>query len=141
MEKVSREHKYQSCRPMPPCSLTWRAGSIPKEIPTRLVQWTEKSLSHLTKALEAKGHSIKKSALAELLHNTSVGFHGGKTQKTLEGKGPPDRNGQFEHITGKCEAFKQQGNPIISVDCKKKELLGQFKNNGRQWQAKGKRPA
>jgi hypothetical protein len=100
-----------------------------------LVQWTSKSLSHLTKALEAKGHSIKKSALAELLHQRRFSLRANK--KTLEGKGHPDRNAQFEHITAKCEAFKQHGNPIISVDCKKKELLGQFKNNGREWQAKG----
>jgi transposase len=107
----------------------------PKGDPMSLVQWTSKSLSHLTKALEAKGHSIKKSALAELLHQRRFSLRANK--KTIEGKGHPDRNAQFEHITGKCAAFTKQGNPIISVDCKKKELLGNFKNNGREWQAKG----
>ncbi len=107
----------------------------PKGDPMSLVQWTSQSLSHLTKALEAKGHSIKKSALAEWLHKRRFSLRANK--KTIEGKGHPDRNAQFEHLTGKCEAFKQQGHPIISVDCKKKELLGNFKNNGREWQAKG----
>jgi len=107
----------------------------PKGDPMSEVQWTSKSLSHLVKGLQARGHSIKKSALAELLHQRRFSLRANK--KTIEGKGHPDRNAQFEHITEKCEQFKQQGKPEISVDCKKKELLGNFKNNGREWQAKG----
>jgi len=103
--------------------------------PMSLVQWTNKSLSHLVKALSAQGHSIKKSALAELLHKQHFSLHANK--KTIEGKQHPDRNAQFEHINKKCEEFKNKGNPAISVDCKKRELLGNFKNNGREWQAKG----
>jgi Rhodopirellula transposase DDE domain len=106
----------------------------PKGDPMSLVQWTNKSLSHLVKALEALGHSIKKSALAELLHKQHYSLHANK--KTIEGKQHPDRNAQFEHINKKCEEFKNKGNPAISVDCKKRELLGNFKNNGREWQAK-----
>jgi transposase len=107
----------------------------PKGDPMSDVQWTSKSLSHLVKGLAARGHSIKKSALAELLHKRRFSLRANK--KTIEGKGHPDRNAQFEHINEKCEQFKKQGNPEISVDCKKKELLGNFKNNGREWQAKG----
>jgi hypothetical protein len=103
--------------------------------PMREVQWTNKSLSHLVKALQARGHSIKKSALADLLHQHHFALRANK--KTIEGKQHPDRDAQFEHIKEKCEEFKKGGNPVISVDCKKKELLGNFKHNGREWQAKG----
>src|SRR6266516_2138456 len=107
----------------------------PKGDPMSLVPWTSKSLAHLVQALAAKGHQIKKSALAELLHELGFSLHVNK--KSIEGKVHPDRNVQFEHINSTCKAFEQQGHPIISVDCKKKELIGNFKNNGREWQAKG----
>lgn len=100
-----------------------------------LLRWTTKSLSHLVEALEALGHQIKKSALAELLHD--LGFSLRANKKKIEGTSHPDRDAQFEHIKEQCQGFEQQGNPIISVDCKKKELIGQFKNNGQEWQAKG----
>jgi transposase len=103
--------------------------------PMREVQWTSKSLSHLVKALEARGHSIKKTALADLLHKHHFSLKANK--RTIEGEQHPDRNDQFEHINEKCEEFEKKGNPAISVDCKKRELLGNFKNNGREWQAKG----
>jgi transposase len=107
----------------------------PKGDPMSLVRWTTKSLAHLVQALEAKGHHIKKSALAELLHAQGFSLHSNK--KTIEGEAHPDRDGQFAHLNAMCQAFEAQGAPIISVDCKKKELLGQFKQNGREWQAKG----
>jgi transposase len=107
----------------------------PKGDPMSLLRWTCKSLDHLVKALGAKGHSIKKSALAEVLHAQGFRLHVNK--KTIEGPSQADRDAQFAHITSTCKAFEQQGDPIISVDCKKKELIGTFKNNGREWQAKG----
>lgn len=107
----------------------------PKGDPMSFVQWTTKSLGHLVQALRAKGHHIGKSALAELLHELGFCLHVNK--KTIEGTSHPDRDEQFEHINRTCKAFEQAGNPVISVDCKKKELLGNFKNNGREWQAKG----
>jgi hypothetical protein len=107
----------------------------PKGDPMSQVQWTSKSLSHLVKGLSARGHTIKKSALAELLHRHHFSLRANK--KTIEGKGHPDRNAQIEHINCKCKEFAEKGNPAISVDCKKKELIGNFKNNGREWQAKG----
>lgn len=107
----------------------------PKGDPMSLVRWTTKSLAQLVKALEALGHQIKKSALAELLHD--LGFSLWANKKNIEGVSHPDRDAQFHHIKGQCQAFEQQGNPIISVDCKKKELIGNFKNNGSTWQAKG----
>jgi transposase len=107
----------------------------PKGDPMSLLRWTSKSLDRLVKALAAKGHHIKKSALAEVLHAQGFSLHANK--KTIEGKSHADRDAQFAHINGKCQEFEQKGAPIISVDCKKKELLGTFKNNGREWQAKG----
>ena len=107
----------------------------PKGDPMSFVQWTSKSLAHLVEALAAKGHHIKKSAIAEILHD--LGFSLRANKKTIEGTSHPDRDAQFAHINEKCKGFEQQGNPMISVDCKKKELVGNFKNNGREWQAKG----
>ncbi len=107
----------------------------PKGDPMSLVRWTSKSLAHLVEALSAKGHAIRKSALAEILHDLGFCLHVNK--KSIEGKAHPDRDAQFHHINSTCKQFEQKGAPIISVDCKKKELIGNFKNNGREWQAKG----
>jgi transposase len=107
----------------------------PKGDPMSFVRWTSKSLAHLVEALTAKGHRIRKSALAEILHD--LGFSLRVNKKSIEGTSHPDRHRQFDHINSTCKAFEQKGHPIISVACKKKELIGNFKNNGREWQAKG----
>jgi len=108
----------------------------PKGDPMSLVQWTTKSLAHLVSALAEKKHTIKKSALANLLK--ADGFSLKANKKNIEGLSHPDRDAQFKHIKETCDTFEQAGNPIISVDCKKKELIGNFKNNGKEWQPKGK---
>ncbi len=108
----------------------------PKGDPMTLVQWTTKSLSHLVESLEKKEHVIKKSALANLL--ADLGFSLKANKKNIEGVSHPDRDLQFQYIKNTCDMFESKGNPIISVDCKKKELVGNFKNNGREWQPKGK---
>ncbi len=107
----------------------------PKGDPMRLVQWTTKSVAHLTTALAAQGHRIQRTALTKVLRD--LGFSLRANKKTIEGTPPPDRDAQFGHINSTCKAFAQRSEPIISVDCKKKELIGEFKNNGREWQAKG----
>lgn len=107
----------------------------PKGDPMSLVRWTTKSLRHLVQVLEVKGHRIRKSALAELLHKQ--GFSLRVNKKNMEGQSHPDRDEQFAHINAMCKEFEQKGAPIISIDCKKKELIGQLKNNGREWQAQG----
>lgn len=107
----------------------------PKGDPMSLVRWTTKSLAHLVRALASKGHTIKKSALAAVLQ--AQGYSLRVNKKRLEGSAHPDRDAQFAHINTQGKAFAQRGAPIISVDCKKKELIGQFKNNGREWQAQG----
>jgi len=107
----------------------------PKGDPMSLIRWTTKSLAHLCAALEEQGHRIKKSALALFL--ATQGFSLKANKKNIEGVSHPDRDPQFRHIKKTCETFKQRGDPIISVDCKKKELIGNFKNSGREWHAKG----
>lgn len=107
----------------------------PKGDPMSLVRWTTKSLAHLAAALAENGHRIKKSALANLLG--SLGFSLKANKKNIEGVSHPDRDLQFQHIKKTCASFEKTGAPIISVDCKKKELIGNFKNNGKEWQPKG----
>src|SRR6266581_1669192 len=107
----------------------------PKGDPMSLLKWTSKSVAHLKGALQARGHTIADTALREVL--LSLGYSLRANKKTIEGNSHEDRDAQFAHIKERCEQFEHEGNPIISVDCKKKELLGTFKNNGREWQAKG----
>ncbi len=108
----------------------------PKGDPMSLVKWTTHSLTHLVNALGKQGHTIKKSALAELLHE--LGYSLKANKKTIEGDSHADRDQQFEHLNTLCKQFEQKQAPAISVDCKKKELLGTFKNQGRDWQPKGR---
>jgi hypothetical protein len=107
----------------------------PKGDPMSLVQWTTKSLKHLVDALRVDGHTIKKSALGNLLRTLHFSLKANK--KNIEGVSHPDRNLQFLHIKATCESFEKSKSPIISVDCKKKELIGNFKNNGRERHLKG----
>ncbi len=107
----------------------------PKGDPMSLTRWTTKSLSRLVDALTQQGHTIKKSALAKLL--SSLGFSLKANKKNIEGISHIDRDAQFVHINQTCKLFEEKGDPIISVDCKKKELIGNFKNNGHEWQPKG----
>lgn len=107
----------------------------PKEDPMNLLQWTSKTPASLVTAIEKQGHSMKKSALYEYLR--SEGFSLKANKKNIEGVSHPDRDLQFQHISSVLRTFELQGNPIISVDCKKKELIGNFKNNGREWHPKG----
>lgn len=107
----------------------------PKGDPMSPIRWTTKSLAQLVEEITKQGHMMKKSALYEYL--VSEGFSLKANKKNIEGISHPDRDAQFEHINQSCRLFEEKGNPIISVDCKKKELIGNFKNNGREWQPKG----
>jgi transposase len=107
----------------------------PKGDPMSFVRWTTHSVAHLVTELGKQGHTIQKSALAQLLHE--LGYSLKANKKTIEGKSHPDRDQQFRHINAQCKHFEKKKLPVISVDCKKKELLGMFKNQGREWQPKG----
>src|SRR5579871_802411 len=106
----------------------------PKGDPMSLLKWTCKSVAHLRDALQQRGHSIANTALRDVL--LSLGYSLRANKKNIEGRSLEDRDAQFTHLKQQCEKFEAAGNPIISVDCKKKELLGNFKNNGQEWQAR-----
>ena len=107
----------------------------PKGDPMSPIRWTGKSLASLVTGLTEQGHHVKKSALYVYLR--LEGFSLKANKKNIEGVSHVDRDAQFMHINQTCKTFEGQGNPVISVDCKKKELIGNFKNNGRQWHPQG----
>lgn len=103
--------------------------------PMSPLRWTCKSRAKLTAALTKKGWRISSTTVGRLLHE--LGYSLRAVRKTTEGATHPDRNAQFEHINAATVEFQDRGNPVISVDTKKKELVGDFKNAGREWQAPG----
>ena len=107
----------------------------PKGDPESLLKWTTKSVSKLREALTSQGHQIGETAIRRMLHE--MGFSLKANKKRIEGASHADRNAQFQQINRTGKAFEAQGKPVISVDCKKKELIGNFKNGGREWQARG----
>jgi Rhodopirellula transposase DDE domain len=97
--------------------------------------WTCKSTRHLAEALRTGGHDVSHQTVARLL--TESGYNLQANRKTEEGKDHPDRNAQFEHINRKVRSFQRRGQPVISVDTKKKELVGNYKNPGQEWEPEG----
>lgn len=104
--------------------------------PESPLRWTSKSLRNLARELTAMGHPIGKSAVGTILRR--MGFSLQANRKTLEGSSHEDRDAQFRHISSTAKAFFDDGQPVISVDAKKKELIGRYKNGGREYHAKGK---
>jgi DNA-binding phage protein len=103
--------------------------------PESPLRWTCKSVRKLAEELRRLGHATSHRMVAELLH--ALGYSLQANRKTLEGTNHPARNAQFAHINAKVQAALQAGDPIISVDAKKKELVGDFKNAGREWHPAG----
>jgi Rhodopirellula transposase DDE domain len=103
--------------------------------PESPLRWTCKSVRRLAEELQREGHAVSYQTVAELLHEMDYSLQA--NQKTLEGSQHADRDEQFEYINRKAQRYLKQGDPVISVDTKKKELVGDFKNAGREWQAKG----
>ena len=104
--------------------------------PQSPLRWTCKSTRHLAQELQDKGHKIGYRKVAALLKE--LGYSLQSLRKTREGGSNPDRNLQFEYINNKIKKFQSNGQPVISVDAKKKELIGDFQNKGKEWQPKGK---
>jgi transposase len=100
--------------------------------PESPLRWTTKSTRHLADPLTAMGHTISHSAVANLLRY--LGYSLQATRKTLEGTQHPDRDAQFHYINSLAESFLATGDPVISVDTKKKELVGRLGQAGREWQ-------
>lgn len=103
--------------------------------PESPLRWTSKSLRHLAKELKRMGHQTSHRMVAEILHD--LGYSLQANRKTLEGSSHPDRDAQFEHINRQAQEYFATSDPVISVDTKKKELVGQFKNGGREWRPQG----
>src|SRR5271154_5982560 len=96
--------------------------------PMRPLLWVSKSHAKLAAALRAMGHRIADSSIPKLLG--LLKYRRQVNRKTLEGSGNPDRNEQFEHINAAASATQVAGQPVISIDTKKKELIGAYKNGG-----------
>ena len=103
--------------------------------PESPLRWTSKSLRHLEQQLRQQGYSISASVIGQLLWEQ--GYRLQANRKTLEGRAHPDRDAQFQYLAQRVEVFQQQDQPVISVDAKKKERIGNFKNGGREWQPQG----
>jgi transposase len=103
--------------------------------PMSPLRWTCKSTRQLATELERQGHRVSYKTVAELLHALDYSLQA--TRKTKEGADHPDRDAQFAQINDQAQAFQQRGQPVISVDAKKKELVGDFHNGGREWQPTG----
>ncbi len=104
--------------------------------PESPLRWTNKSLRTLARQLQGMGHSVCHPVVGTLLRE--AGYSLQANQKAREGTGHPDRNAQFEYINRQVFHQQHAGGPVISVDTKKKELVGDFKNAGREWRPQGR---
>ncbi len=103
--------------------------------PESPLRWSSKSTRKLASELGAQGYKVSPQKVGQLLH--ASGYSLQANEKTLEGSSHPDRNEQFEFINSRVDAFHGRSAPVISVDTKKKELVGDFKNGGSEWQPTG----
>jgi hypothetical protein len=98
--------------------------------------WTCKSTRNLADALTGLGHDLSHQTVSRLL--VDLGYSLQANRKTEEGNDHPDRDAQFEHINRKVRSFQRRGQPVVSVDTKKKEIVGNYKNPGREWERRGR---
>jgi len=103
--------------------------------PESALRWTCKSVRRLAEELNRLGHRTSHRMVAALLHEMDYSLQANR--KTMEGRSHPDRDTQFDYIHRKVKQFQKQRQPVISVDTKKKELIGKFRNHGREWRPKG----
>lgn len=102
--------------------------------PESPLRWTCKSVRNISDFLDKEGYSVSRQSVARILRKMEYSLQGNRTTK--EGKNHPDRDYQFRFISRSCKRFLSKGNPVISVDTKKKELVGEYKNEGREWHKK-----
>ena len=102
----------------------------------RPLLWVSKSHAKLAAALREMGHQVSASRIPQLLKR--LGYRWQVNRKTKEGANHPDRDAQFEHINAQVLAFQNAGQPVISVDTKKKELIGEYKNVGSDYRPRGR---
>lgn len=103
--------------------------------PMSPLRWTCKSRAKLAAALTQEGWTVSSTSIGRMLNK--LGYRLQSVRKRNEGTSHPDRNAQFEHINDTADEYFKLGQPVISVDTKKKELVGDFKNDGREWQPTG----
>src|SRR6185437_821497 len=103
--------------------------------PQSPLRWTCKSTRNLAEELNRQGHAVSYRTVAALLHDLDYSLQANR--KTREGASHPDRDAQFQHISRQVRAFEQAGQPVVSVDTKKRELIGDFKNGGQEWRPAG----
>jgi hypothetical protein len=118
-----------------PVALELLVEPLTRGDPESPLRWTCKSTRRLAEELGEHRYPVSHTLVAGLLHDLGYSLQGNR--KTKEGTRHPDRNAQFEHINAKVTDQLQRGDPAISVDTKKKELVGDFKNGGREWRPKG----
>lgn len=99
------------------------------------LRWTCKSAARLAMELQTQGHAVSERSINRLLH--ALGYSLQSNRKTLEGSHHPDRDAPFQHINQRVKVFQRQRQPVVSVDTKKKELIGQCRHGGREWAPKG----
>src|SRR5439155_7854996 len=103
--------------------------------PMSPLRWTAKSTRNLAAELTQQGHKVGADTVGDLLREEGFSLQG--NAKTIEGQRHPDRDAQFRYINEQVKAHQGTADPVISVDTKKKELVGEFKNAGREWRPKG----
>lgn len=103
--------------------------------PMSALKWTSKSARTLARELTRQGHEVSAMTVDRLLRELDYSQQGNRKNK--EGLSPPERDEQFRHINGQVKRFMARGEPVLSVDCKKKERVGEFKNPGKTWRRKG----
>ena len=103
--------------------------------PESPLRWTCKSAARLADGVTAEGHPVSERSVNRMLHD--LGYSLQANRKTLEGRQHPDRDAQFRRIDRRVRAFQRLGQPVVSVDTKKKEVVGQYRNGGREWRPRG----
>ena len=122
-------------QPLLPQALEALVEPMSRGDPQSPLRWTCKSVRQLAAELSTQGMRIGRQKVAELLHD--LGYSLQANRKAKEGTAHPDRNAQFEYINTQVQVFQECGHPVVSVDAKKKELVGEFKNGGREWEPQG----
>src|SRR5439155_20659694 len=103
--------------------------------PMSALKWTSKSTRTIAAELQRRGHPVAERTVARILHTLDYSLQG--NVKSVEGRQHPDRDAQFRYINGRVKAFQRTHDPVISVDTRKKELIGAFRNAWRTWRPRG----
>jgi Rhodopirellula transposase DDE domain len=134
--RVPGDHPSSSATPR--CARTSRRASSrpPGGDPESPLRWTTRSVRNLAAELVRQGHAVSRQTVSELLHDLGYSLQSNRT--VLEGTSHPDRDAQFAHLNAAVQLQLSLGEPVISVDTKKKELVGPFRNGGKELRPRGR---